>query len=127
MKPTTSDIKYFVGNDKTKCMWWTCILPSKISIFRHSHNGRTESRKNRPRFPVKILDLYFVHQTMRYLNSRTAWADYWNRFIEYLLLPIRVTTCKLKKVFNYYKFSICPHSKAGVISLNDFFMVSINY
>ncbi len=85
MKHTASAIEYFGGTDKTKWIWSTWMLPSRISNFFHSHSCRIMSRIERPTSPCKILNRYFGHQTTRYLHSHTACANFLKRFIEYLL------------------------------------------
>ena len=117
-KPTTSDIEYFGGNDNTKWIWSICTLPSKISIFFHSHSCLIISRTDLPTSPFNILNRYFGHHTIWYLHLHTACASLLKLFVEYLLLIFRATTLYLRDVFIFDKFKSLPypHSKAGTTS-----------
>jgi len=90
--PTTSDIEYLGGIDKTRCMWSSWTFPSKISSFFHSHSCQIISFTESATFPFSILKRYFGHQTMWYLHCHNACANFLYSLTEYLLLPSRVTT-----------------------------------
>lgn len=64
--PTTSEIEYFGGIDKTKCIWSTSTLPANISNCFHSYNCLIISHTILAIFPFKILNRYF--DTIQYGN-----------------------------------------------------------
>ena len=85
-KPVTSETDNFGGIDITRCTWsfWTFI--SRISSFFHSHSCFIISQTDFLTAPFRILNRYFGHQTMWYLQSQIACANFLKSFIEYLLL-----------------------------------------
>jgi hypothetical protein len=119
MKPTASESEYFGGTERTKWIWSTWMLPSRISIFFHSHSCRIMSRMERPISPRKILNRYFGHQTTWYLHSHTACDNLLNRFTEYLLFTLRVPYPYLKGGIFFCNSLWIPHSKAWTISVAD--------
>ena len=72
MKPMASEIEYLGGTDNTRWMWSIWILPSKISIFLHSHSCRMISRSDFPNSPLRIWKRYFGHHTTWYLHEYTV-------------------------------------------------------
>ena len=74
-KPMVSDTEYFGGIESTKCIWSSCTLPSKISIFFHSHSCLIIVHNDLLMSPLNILNLYLGHQTIWYLHCHTACAN----------------------------------------------------
>ena len=104
-KPTTSDIEYLGGIDKTKCTWSNWTLCSNIPNFFHSQSCWTISPTDFATSPFSMRKRYLGHQIIWYLQSHTACANFCRYFIEYLLSTFRVTTRYLKEVFlfvNHY-------------------------
>ena len=114
--PTTSETECFGGMDKTRWTWSSWILPSKISNFFHSHSCHTISRTESATLPFSILKRYFGHHTIWYLHCHNACANFLYSLIEYLLLPIRVTTYKLKEVFLFLNHYVTSIAKLGLTS-----------
>ena len=100
--PTVSDIEYFGGIERIRWMWSICTLPSKISIFLHSHNCLMIFLIDFPTSPLSIRNRYFGHQTIWYLHCQTACDNFLNWFIEYLLLIFRVTTTQILGRYSFY-------------------------
>ena len=96
-----SETEYFGGIDNTMWIWSNWILPSRISIFLHSHNCRNISRTDSPISPRNIRNQYFGHHTTWYLHCHTACANFLNWFIEYLLMAFRVTTALFLRRYSF--------------------------
>ena len=116
-KPTASDTEYFGGISNTKWIWSIWMLPSRISIFFHSHSCRMISRSDLPIAPFSIRNRYFGHHTIWYLHRHTACANLLNCFIEYLLWTYRVTTTPFLRRYSFFVNPYCNRiAKLGLFS-----------
>jgi hypothetical protein len=101
-KPTTSAIEYLGGIDSTKWTWSNWTFFSSTSNFFHSHSCWIISITDFATSPFRMRNRYLGHQTIWYLQSQTACANFCNSFIKYLLQTFRVTARYLKEVFAFY-------------------------
>jgi hypothetical protein len=110
--PTNSATEYFGDTATTK---WVCVvrtLPSSISTCFNSHSCVIISRTDLPTSPFKILNRYFRHHTIGYLQSPLPHATFLKSFIQYLLLMFRVTTFHPKELFSFVEANTYTHLNA---------------
>ncbi len=106
-KPIVSDTANFGGIDITKCTWSSRTFISKISSFFHSHNWLMISLTDFCTAPFRILNRYLEHQTIWYLQSQIACANFLKSLIEYLLLSFGSPTQILRR-YSFFVTTMLP-------------------